>query len=131
TDTLRAEVKPFGIHVSAIEPGTIATNIWAKVIEQAEEIYSELPEDAQALYAERMQMMSETTQKTGAAGISPDHVAKAVAHAFTAPRPKTRYVVGADAKVASALRWLLPDRWFEAVMERQYPSVKNPSAKKG
>jgi len=46
-------------------------------------------------------------------------VAAAVAHALTARRPKTRYLLGTDARLAVLLRGLLPDRAWDALMSRQ------------
>jgi hypothetical protein len=46
-------------------------------------------------------------------GVAPARVADAVAHALTAERPRTRYVVGPDARVQALLRAALPDRAFE------------------
>jgi hypothetical protein len=51
---------------------------------------------------------------------SPDVVAKAVVKAVTARRPKARYAVGAGAKPILSLRWILPDRAFDAVMRLVY-----------
>jgi NAD(P)-dependent dehydrogenase (short-subunit alcohol dehydrogenase family) len=50
--------------------------------------------------------------------ISPDAVAAVVAHALTAQRPKTRYVVGRTAKAMALLSRFLPDRAFDAVVAR-------------
>jgi hypothetical protein len=47
-------------------------------------------------------------------------VARAVRQALTASRPKTRYLVGRDAKLASKLIWLLPDRWLDAFIGRRF-----------
>jgi len=37
-------------------------------------------------------------------------VAGAIEHALTSPRPKTRYLVGFDAKIRALLSAMLPDR---------------------
>jgi hypothetical protein len=63
-----------------------------------------------ALYEEPLNSMREVFRKAAGRAISPDEVAKAVAHALTASRPKTRYLVGADAKVRALLKRVLPDR---------------------
>jgi hypothetical protein len=50
--------------------------------------------------------------------VSPDKVAAAVEHALFSLRPKTRYLVGTDARVQALLvRWL-PDRPREAIIGR-------------
>jgi hypothetical protein len=48
--------------------------------------------------------------------IASDAVAKAVEHALTAARPKTRYLVGADAKFRALMVKLLPDRVSDTVL---------------
>jgi NAD(P)-dependent dehydrogenase (short-subunit alcohol dehydrogenase family) len=122
TDTLRLEMRPFGVSVSAVEPGTIKTPIWGKARANFIDLASELPPEADSLYGAAFRQMVETTQKTGEGGISPDHVARAIVHAFTAPRPKTRYRVGADAKTVDVLKRLLTDRAFDRLLRWRYPS---------
>jgi hypothetical protein len=46
-----------------------------------------------------------------------DEVAKAVEHALTSPRPKTRYVVGPDAKRRARVE-KLPDRLRDRLLTR-------------
>ena len=57
-------------------------------------------------------------EKTGAAGVPPEEVAKAVTHALTADRPKTRYVVGRDARAQLAMKAILPDRALDRLIAR-------------
>jgi hypothetical protein len=52
--------------------------------------------------------------------LEPDAVAEAIEHALTADSPKTRYLVGIDARVQAALGWLLPDGPFDAIRARLF-----------
>ncbi|MBL8054960.1 MAG: short-chain dehydrogenase/reductase, partial [Nitrospira sp.] len=45
-----------------------------------------------------------------------DVVAKAVEQALTAPVPKTRYLVGTDAKVRAFIGQILPDRIMDRLL---------------
>jgi NAD(P)-dependent dehydrogenase (short-subunit alcohol dehydrogenase family) len=45
-------------------------------------------------------------------------VAEIVGRALTARRPRTRYVVGRDAKVQALLARVLPDRAYDALIRR-------------
>jgi hypothetical protein len=45
-------------------------------------------------------------------------VAKAVAHALTAPRPRIRYAVGAHSGLEIRIGRALPDRWRDALIAR-------------
>ena len=52
TDSLRVELEPFGMHVSAVEPGSIATEIWRKGRERdAERDAADENSEAGRLYA--------------------------------------------------------------------------------
>ena len=50
--------------------------------------------------------------------VPPERVAKVVHHALSSRRPKTRYLVGPDARISRRLAQFLPDRWFDALLRR-------------
>ena len=110
TDSLRMELQPWGISVSIVEPGSIATPLWEKGQAAADEIDRKLPQTGHALYDPAVAAMRRVADKLARAAIPPSAVAKAVAHALTAKRPKTRYLVGRDAKLQAAVAKLVPDR---------------------
>jgi NAD(P)-dependent dehydrogenase (short-subunit alcohol dehydrogenase family) len=110
-DSLRLEVAPDGIEVALVEPGTIATPIWTKpqpLAEQVSERYRLRVEAFRTLAAAR-------TAKAAPAEL----VARAVEHALTARRPKTRYLVGRDARMRARLERLpgrIRDRLVAALL---------------
>lgn len=110
TDALRLELQPWGLHVSIVEPGAIATPIWEKSTETGNEIAAAAGPAAVALYADLVSRVKDRIAQAANRAIPPDVVAQTVLHALTAAKPKTRYLVGSDAKVrAVMLRWF-PDR---------------------
>jgi len=111
TDSLRVELRPWGIEVISIQPGAIVTPIWEKSVARAEQILNDFPDEADNLYGPRLAALRQTVLKTGQNGIPAVEVAKVVARALTTKRPKTRYLVGRDAKMGTILIKLLPDRW--------------------
>jgi NAD(P)-dependent dehydrogenase (short-subunit alcohol dehydrogenase family) len=117
-NSLRQELAPFGVHVALIEPGSIQTRIWGKAIEAGEKLRDSLPEPGQRDYGERIERMAKAAAETDRRGIPPQKVADVVAHALTADKPKTRYLVGIDARVQAALRAALPDRALDWVIGR-------------
>ncbi len=119
TDALRIELRPWKMEVSIIEPGSIKTPIWEKADATADRLEQQLPTVARALYGAAVKTMREFAAVTAERGIAPDQVAKAVEHALTAPRPKTRYIVGMDAHIQAALRVIVPDRILDSLIERQ------------
>jgi NAD(P)-dependent dehydrogenase (short-subunit alcohol dehydrogenase family) len=118
TDSLRVELRPFGITVTVIEPGTIATPIWRKGGERFQELAAELPELTR-LYGERMAAFREAAAAAGQRAEPADEVAIVVERALTAGRPKARYVVGRDARRRALIERLpigLRDRVYERVL---------------
>ena len=119
TDSLRMELRPWGIPVSIVEPGSIATPIWEKALAEADELEKKLPQRARDLYEPSIAAMRGAAVKLAQAGSPADEVAKRVAHALTAKRPKTRYLVGRNALVEAALARLVPDRVRDGLIARQ------------
>lgn len=117
-DGLRRELRPWGLHVALIEPGSIATPIWEKGQSEAERMRADLPAEGLELYGEALDAFTSYIQETATRGVPPQRVADAVAHALTATRPRTRYRVGLDAKLTWWLTKLLPDRAVDAVLAR-------------
>jgi NAD(P)-dependent dehydrogenase (short-subunit alcohol dehydrogenase family) len=118
SDALRRELEPFGISVSVIEPGVINTPIWEKGVGSANERIARMPARALELYGKRIDFLRRRAEALQGTGTPAEKVAEAVYHALTARRPKTRYLVGNDAKVTAKLVWLLPDRLLDRLMRR-------------
>lgn len=118
TDALRLEVRPWGIKVSIIEPGSIQTPIWEKSRAAANLLLESMPRQAHELYGAAMEAVRKVSLKIAASGIPPTVVARTVAHALTANRPKTRYRVGKDATFQALLARYVPDRLRDALIAR-------------
>src|SRR3954451_24470593 len=108
TDSLRQELRQFGIMVSLIEPGAVATEIWRKGEESVDEAQATIDPEQQRLYGAAIAALPKVLQRSARQAIPPERVAKAVAHALTAERPRPRYLVGPDAHVQAALAALGP-----------------------
>jgi NAD(P)-dependent dehydrogenase (short-subunit alcohol dehydrogenase family) len=118
-DSLRQEMRRFGVGVSTIEPGSIATEIWRKGIEAAPETRAALDPEMDALYGDDLDKLERLAAKTGARGLDPDTVFKAVEHALTADKPKARYTIGREAQIQRAARAVLPAPAFDKVVARE------------
>jgi NAD(P)-dependent dehydrogenase (short-subunit alcohol dehydrogenase family) len=119
-DSLRREVSPWGIDVVVVEPGSIATEIWSKGAETMRDRVAEMPEEARRLYGPQLARFGKSfLEDTGGRGIPPEKVGEVVHKAIQSDRPKTRYLVGTDAKVAARLSGALPDRIFDRMLSRQ------------
>jgi len=107
-DSLRVELRPWGISVSIIEPASINTSIWTKGAARADELRAALPGESEELYSSAIAKFRKLALARGP-GADPDEVAKSVEHALTARRPRARYLVGRDAHIRA---WIerLPTR---------------------
>jgi NAD(P)-dependent dehydrogenase (short-subunit alcohol dehydrogenase family) len=118
-ESLRHEVSPWNIDVAVVEPGSIDTPIWKKGAETIEDQFSKMPANTKRLYGKQLKRMDEVLTETANRGIRPEKVAKAIHSAIRSEKPKHRYLVGTDAKVAARLKGNLPDRTFSKVIGRQ------------
>ncbi len=116
TDALRLEVQQWGIHVSIIEPGAIATPIWNKSTVDAAEREAGIEEGIRSLYKPIVAAVRKVVEEASKRAISSDAVAKVVEDALTASIPRTRYLVGTDAKLRAFTRKLLSDRASDRVL---------------
>lgn len=100
-DGLRMELKPFGISVTLIEPGYIATNI-----DEASLLYLDLAAqhpEADA-YAEQCENFRSNWSRGIREGADPDTIARVVVKAFNSRRPKRRYHPNFDARSAILMK---------------------------
>ena len=114
SDCLRMEVKPFGINVVVIEPGGIRTE-WPGIAAEKVRAVSGTGPYAPQGNAVAQSLTSESTQRRSS---PPELIAKTIAKAVTARRPKTRYAVGYGAKPIIFMHDVLPDRTFDALIRR-------------
>ena len=105
-----------------MEPGTIATPIWDKGLAEAAERLGAMGPDVARRYERQIAAVRGAAERMGKEGLPPEQVAEAVGRAVTARRPRTRYVIGREARVQAALARLLPDRAFDALIRRALTS---------
>ncbi|WP_458781799.1 oxidoreductase [Arthrobacter sp. D3-16] len=112
SDALRLELKPHGISVSIIEPSGTRTE-WGGI-----SAGSLLTTSGGGPYAAQAQQMAGALASADRERTSthPEVIGRAVLHAATSARPRTRYPVGNGARAILALRRLLPDRLYDAVV---------------
>lgn len=117
-DVFRQELRPWGISVSVVEPGSIATPIWDRGEAEVDAIATRAGDGHAQLYGEAIDAYREVARKTGERGIPPERVAKRIEHALSARRPRVRYLVGADARGQAFASRVLPDRLVDWIVAR-------------
>jgi NAD(P)-dependent dehydrogenase (short-subunit alcohol dehydrogenase family) len=117
-DVFRQELRPWGISVSIVEPGSIDTPIWERGSRNAEEIEARGHPDQDALYGEAIASFRKVVQDLAERGIPPEKVAKTIEHALSAARPRSRYLVGLDAQLQARIKPLVPAPIWDRIVAR-------------
>jgi NAD(P)-dependent dehydrogenase (short-subunit alcohol dehydrogenase family) len=115
SDVLRMELHAWGITVSLIEAGAVATPIWEKSLQEADDLSNQVASERYALYSRMMASVREEATLSARSALPVEAVVKAVVHALTARKPRARYVIGRDAWFMLLLN-LLPDRWRDRLI---------------
>ncbi|MCI3919543.1 SDR family oxidoreductase [Paenibacillus sp. TRM 82003] len=106
SESLRLEVAAFGVRVVLIEPASYRTDIWGKG-------FDTMAGGPKSPYASMLEIVKRTAERSGRTGGDPREVARRIAKAATASKPKLRYPVPAGARWMLALRPLLPWNLYE------------------
>jgi NAD(P)-dependent dehydrogenase (short-subunit alcohol dehydrogenase family) len=116
SDSLRIELRPFGIDVVIIEPGPIRTE-WNTIARDNLRATS-----AGTVYADRAAAVTRVLEKADEPlrSSGPEVVANKIVKAATAAHPRARYPVGRSAGTIVRARKVLPDRVMDAVIGRMF-----------
>lgn len=116
-DIFRQELAPWGISVSIVEPGSIATEIWDRGEREADAVGERSPA-REELYGKAIAGYRKVVRSVADRGIPPEKVAETIEHALTARRPRTRYLVGLDARFQARAKPFIPTRVFDRIVAR-------------
>ena len=94
SDALRLELRRWNIHVSLIEVAPVKSAIFGKTYAELDALEPTLGETRYQLYAQQISAIRKAVEKAETDAEPPSVIAKAVAHALTSDKPKTRYLVG-------------------------------------
>lgn len=107
----RHEMTPFGVWLTTVEPGSIATGI-------SDRRTSYLRDGSP--YTADFAAMLQALDRNERGGIPAERVAATIVAAIEAPRPKARYAVGSNAPLVFGLRRLLPGGLMEKMVHRRH-----------
>jgi NAD(P)-dependent dehydrogenase (short-subunit alcohol dehydrogenase family) len=114
SEALRLELRPFGVHVSLIEPGDIRSNFTQARKATAESETNPAYKDG----FRRAQLAAEKDEKNAP---PPEPVARLVERVLVARRPRLRYSVGMiSQRIVVWLKRLLPARLFEFAIAQAF-----------
>jgi NAD(P)-dependent dehydrogenase (short-subunit alcohol dehydrogenase family) len=119
TDSLRRELRPFGLQVALVQPGDIATPIWERSATAGRALEAQLSAEARERYGRAIAAAQAYVETVVRKASPAEEVAATIAAALTAARPRTRYLVGKNAAVQAWLARWTPDRTLDALLERE------------
>jgi len=115
-ESLGMEVRPFGVSVSIVEPGNIASPIWSKSKSTAMATAGDFNAGKWDLYRAAAESFQRYTDHASANGISARRVALVVEKALSARTPRSRYTVGWDSRFLGHVAPLAPGRFRQWVV---------------
>lgn len=104
SDSLRVELRHQGVRVALVEPGAMRTEIFTRAADSARSAGLAGGPEVEAFYARALGTAAEAVAATKLHPV--DAAVDAVHHALTARRPRTRYLVGPDARTVRVARRL-------------------------
>ena len=116
SESLRAEVKPFGIKVALIEPGPIKTDWGIIAADHLAAVSKGGAYEERAFSIANLMRLGYSRNYLS----TPDVIAKAMYHAASSRCPKLRYVKGSFAKLGVFLHGILGSRLFARLLDRAF-----------
>lgn len=114
SDSLRMEVKQFGVGVIVIEPGGVKSE-WSNIaMEHAQKVSKD------GAYGKMVKRMVETAGTFKEKNAEPEVIANLILKAITTKNPRTRYIGGFMAKPLLFMRKILSDKMMDKVVLSQF-----------
>lgn len=125
-DTIRVELDPWGIKVSAFEPGKVKTEIYKKSLEMAQQEQAKMCEEEKTLYKPLIDVAMYNIKNADSMSSEVSVVVDAFTHALTSHAPKARYAIGGDAPMQAILA-KLPAKLRDWIIKKKIQKLSQKS----
>jgi NAD(P)-dependent dehydrogenase (short-subunit alcohol dehydrogenase family) len=123
SDSLRLELRPFGVSVSTVVVGKVDTAVLGKILEEREQLAKASDPTVLELYSPLFEFFDREVKDLP--GIPPEDVAKVVTEALTTRRSHAQYLVGPGARKMKNLS-KLPRGLREGLMYKALYGARKP-----
>lgn len=101
TDSLRLELRPFGVDVSSVVVGKVNTSVLGKILNNRQNMIDQADSESYNLYSNLIEYFDREVKNLP--GIEAVEVAKVISRALLEVHPKSQYLVGPGAKKMKVL----------------------------
>lgn len=119
SDSLRREVQDLGVHVIKVTPGAVSTNLTDSGLATSGRIVETMTADQHGRYDELTRAFVAQAEAFARDGATPEEAAEVISRAVSARRPKTRYTIGRDGAMFTAMSRIASDRFLDGVLKSQ------------
>ena len=120
TQALRAEMKPFGIQVTCVEPGGVETPMMELTEDQRTELWASFPDELLPLYKAHFKYPGDAIEETVPVWTAEKFADRVYSDVICAKQMKVNYVIGPGLWVLPILRRVLPDSLRERFYARMF-----------
>lgn len=117
-DSLRIELRPWGVRVVSVQPGPVSTPIWDKTVADSERVLALIPPERLRPYQPLIDFVRRRALRDP--HFPAERIARVVWQAATSPDPSVRYLVTSD-HLSRLLLNNLPAKWRDALFARALP----------
>lgn len=120
TQALRAELKPFGIEVTCVEPGGVKTPMMDISEAQKAELWASFPDHLLPQYKAKFKFPGDAIESTFPLWTAEKFADRVYRDVITAKKLKVNYVIGPGVWVLPVLERAVPDSLRERIFERMF-----------